>query len=268
MELHTAIRALKKNGIANAPMEARLLARLAKHNEELKNLVARRSGGEPYSRIAGKREFWSMEFTLSPDVLDPRCDSEILIEQAQNHLPKQAPLKMLDLGCGSGCLGLAFLRQFKNAKGIAVDISPAALRVAQTNAVNNNLTHRIRFVASSWASTLRTNTFDVILANPPYIPTFRLKNLAPEVIRHDPVLALDGGSDGMAAYKRLLPQLAGLLKPKGLVFLEVGENLEAIIGLAHNNGLVINAIAKDYGGNYRCLIFTRFKPLHNRANYE
>ena len=300
MNLNQAITALKQSQIPNPLMEARLLAKLSEQAAEpppstqssnssadplatnppttrppttrhqpatfnpatFKELVARRLRGEPYSRIAGYREFWSINFKLSPDVLDPRSDSETLVEQATQSFEANAPLKILDLGCGSGCLLAALLSHFKNATGIGVDISQKALATARLNLARFNrpsdTPKRATLIASNWATGLKEQRFDAVVANPPYIPTATIATLAPEVQKFDPHLALDGGADGLAAYRSIFRDLTRLLKPHrlnqtGLAFIELGENPEAVCQLARHHKLKIHSLAKDYGGNYRCL---------------
>jgi release factor glutamine methyltransferase len=184
--------------------------------------IERRVEREPVSRILGRREFWSLDFHLSPATLDPRPDSETLIDEALAGIPdKQASLSVLDLGTGTGCLLLALLSELPNASGIGVDKSEEAVAIAAANARRLGLGQRARFAVGNWGSGL-TERFDLVISNPPYIPEGEIETLAPEVVRFDPVAALAGGPDGLDAYRAIVAQLSNLLKSKGKVIFEVG----------------------------------------------
>jgi release factor glutamine methyltransferase len=224
------------------------------------SLVERRAGHEPFSRIAGKREFWSREFLLSPDTLDPRPDSETLIDAALARLPDRAvPLEILDFGTGTGALLLALLAELPNAAGIGVDLSPGAVETARRNAAALGLSARARFIVGDWGKGLSAPA-DVILANPPYIPSEQLTRLAPEVVRHDPPAALDGGTDGLQAYRELAPDLARLLTITGFAVCEIGAGQgEAVARIMAVAGLEVNTSRRDLAGIERCLVFERRK---------
>ena len=166
--------------------------------------IARRVEREPVSRILGRREFWSLDFHLSPATLDPRPDSETVIEEALAGLPdKKAPVSVLDLGTGTGCLLLALLSELPNASGTGVDKSEEAVVTATANARRLGLGQRARFAVGNWGSGL-TECFDLVISNPPYIPEGEIETLAPEVVRFDPVAALAGGPDGLDAYRAIV----------------------------------------------------------------
>jgi release factor glutamine methyltransferase len=185
-------------------------------------LLARRTAHEPLALIVGHREFWSMDFEVSRATLIPRSDSETLIEAAlaafSNH---PAPSTILDLGTGTGCLLLALLTEFPSAFGIGLDLSPEAVALAKRNATRNGLSNRCAFVASDWTNSLH-GKFDLIVSNPPYIPGPDIVTLMPEVARHEPKRALDGGLDGFDAYRAILPSLQHHLEPGGTAILELG----------------------------------------------
>src|SRR4051794_27913558 len=184
--------------------------------------IARRVDREPVSRILGRREFWSLDFHLSPATLDPRPDSETLIDEALAGIPdKKAPLSVLDLGTGTGCLLLALLSELPNAAGTGVDESEEAVATATANARRLGLGQRARFTVGNWGSGL-TERFDLVISNPPYIPEGEIETLAPEVVRFDPVAALAGGPDGLGAYRAIVTQLPNLLKSNGKIIFEVG----------------------------------------------
>lgn len=187
------------------------------------DLVYRRLQGEPLSRIRGYREFWSLPFTLSPETLDPRPDSEIVVELALSSLGnRQKSWTLMDWGTGSGCLLLSLLHECPHALGIGIDLSPKALQTAQYNALQLGLHPRCHFLASSWGEALQSEKADLIISNPPYIPRSEISFLEPEVQFHDPLLALEGGESGLDAYKTLIPQAYDCLKSGGILVLELG----------------------------------------------
>lgn len=217
-------------------------------------LVARRRNRVPVSRLLGRREFWSLEFAVTDDVLDPRPDSETLIEAALAGLPdREAALRLLDLGTGSGCLLLALLSELPAAFGVGIDLSPAAARVAAGNAVNLGFAGRAAFAVGDWLSMLR-GRFDLIVANPPYIAAAEIDALAPEVAICDPPLALAGGDDGLAAYRAIAPQALAALDPGGRLVLECGAGqADAVSGILRAVGFGTLKRHRDLGGIERCI---------------
>jgi release factor glutamine methyltransferase len=206
---------------------------------KLEAFTERREGGEPLSRILGRREFWSLEFAISPDVLDPRPDTETIVEAALRALRerRREQLRVLDLGVGSGALLCALLSEFSSASAVGVDRSDAAAQVARANIAALGLAARAAVHVGDWADGL-DGPFDLIVSNPPYIRSADIAELAPEVRQHDPRLALDGGADGLAAYRALAPQIARLLAPEGWFFLEVGAGqAEEVKTIAAKAGL-------------------------------
>ena len=188
----------------------------------IESLAHRRIGREPVSRIVGKREFWSMDLELTPDVLDPRPESETLIEGIVRRLDDRSrDYAILDLGTGSGCLLLALLAELPNARGTGLDISAGAIKTARQNAARLELSERVGFHQADWNRGL-PGRWDIVISNPPYVKTAAIRSLQPEVREYDPVLALDGGHDGLKAYRAIVPQLAGALVPLGWAALEVG----------------------------------------------
>jgi release factor glutamine methyltransferase len=220
--------------------------------------VARRAAREPVSRILGRRGFWNLDLALSAATLDPRADSESLIEAVLEAVPaREAPLSILDLGCGSGCLLLALLSEYPKARGIGVDLAPLAVATANANAERNGLQERARFLHSDWDSDL-TGRFDIVISNPPYIPTGEIATLAPEVAQYDPRLALDGGRDGLDAHRQLAQLLPRRLTEGGIAVVEHGDNqgpaAETIYAAA---GLVLHKWRADLGGRRRCLVMVQ-----------
>ena len=227
----------------------------------LSAMLERRLGGEPISRIRGWREFWSLRFAISRSTLDPRPDSETIIEAAVAwailNSAKMAPLRCLDLGTGSGCLLLALLSELPQATGIGIDLSQDAIGVAAANANSLGFGGRAHFHQHSFCDDLSNfGSFDIILSNPPYIPTVDIDGLAVDVRDFDPVLALDGGVDGMACWQGLLPRLGESLTDKGAAFVEIGLGQEAaIIQLAVNTNLEFVKSYRDLSDVIRCLQF-------------
>ncbi len=269
-------RRLAAAGIAEARREARLVVALAMGVEpavtlgwperrldaaaaaRLAVLAQRRAAREPYARLAGRRPFWTLDLALSPATLDPRPDSETLIEAALALLPdRSAPLRLLDFGTGSGCLLLALLSEFPEARGIGIDVMPGAVAVARRNAAAAGLAGRAAFAVGDWGGALG-GTADVIVANPPYICSGDIDSLAPEVARYEPRMALDGGSDGLDAYRRLAGDTARLLRSGGLGLFELGEGQAAAVAhLMSGAGLAVKEIRRDLAGIERVLVVTQ-----------
>lgn len=223
----------------------------------LDELVQRRIAGEPVSRMRGWREFYSLSFGLNPATLDPRPDSECIVDQALawaggNPSPG---MKVLDFGTGTGCLLLAVLNAIPDAQGTGVDLAPEAVHQASVNAASLGLAARAEFVVSDWDRELE-GRFRLILSNPPYIPQGDLAGLMTEVRCHDPHLALDGGDDGYDAWRNLLPAICRKLEPTGRAFVEIGAGQEEMVtALAMEAGLRHCGQARDLGGVIRCLEF-------------
>lgn len=255
--------------VLNAPPEHLLIRPENMLTDEqcavLSRHLERRENGEPVSRIVGKREFWSMDFELSSDVLDPRPDSETLVESAVAFGKKKLAPSILDMGTGSGCLLLAVLAELPQATGTGVDISDGALAVAQRNVMRHGLSSRVRMVWDDWGSAVQ-GRFDIILCNPPYIPSQEIEMLAKEVAQFDPRGALDGGDDGLRCYRQLLPHIAQKLAAEGRAFVEVGMGqAKDVAALAAENGLRRVEVKKDLAGIERCLVLVRESKLSEEA---
>jgi release factor glutamine methyltransferase len=230
---------LKSAGIENPRRESRLLLahamgvdaavvigfpeRIATRRDEFLGLIERRASGAPMAQILGKREFWSLDFQVTADTLDPRPDSEILVEAVLSAVGarRNEALRILDLGTGTGCLLLSLLSEMPCAEGLAVDLSAAAIAVARANADRLALADRARFMVGDWTTAL-DGRFDVVLSNPPYIPSGAIDKLQPEVAMFEPRLALDGGIDGLNAYRRLAAEFPRLMADDGVAAFEVG----------------------------------------------
>jgi release factor glutamine methyltransferase len=217
--------------------------------------IARREGREPVSRILGEREFYGRAFRMTPATLDPRPDTETLIEAALRLLPEGA--RLLDLGTGTGAIAVTLLAERPSATGAATDISPEALDVALGNARRHGVAGRLSLLEGSWFGPV-SGMFDMILSNPPYIPAADIAGLSPDVRNFDPRLALVGGADGLDPYRAIASGAASHLAAGGHVLVEIGagqaEAVEAIFGTA---GFACSGRYSDLGGHLRCLAFRR-----------
>ncbi len=265
----TAIEELRQAGIDNPQLDARLLIGdtlnldraelLSQAERELspeevaaaKMLLFRRVEGEPVARILGHREFWGLNFGMNEATLEPRPDTETVVETVLKLHPDAK--RILDLGAGTGCLLLALLHDLPEATGLGIDISPRAVTQASINAVALELDDRAEFRAGNWIEGL-TEQFDVIVSNPPYIPSAEIQTLMPEVRDYDPLQALDGGEDGLDPYRALIPQLKDILRAGGLVAFEVGQGQAAqIADLFRQNDYTSVSTHKDLAGIDRCV---------------
>ena len=221
-------------------------------------LAARRMKREPVSRILGRKEFWSLMLDVTPDVLVPRPDTETLIEAALDYVVRGGlrlePLRILDIGTGTGALMLALLQELPNARGVATDVSVAALHVARGNAERLKLASRCSFVACNLADGVQ-GRFDLIVSNPPYIARGAIASLDPEVRDFDPRLALDGGADGLDAYRAIAASVPPLLAPGGRLIMELGVGqAPPVTALFEAAKFIVLSIRNDLGGIARALI--------------
>ena len=274
---------LKKLGFKTPSLDCRLLlSRILKKNNtvythqevyisqnqiiKFQTLVKKREEGQPVSRILNRRNFWKREFILDEETLDPRPDSEILIETVLEHFSDNTKLlKILDLGSGSGCLGLSLLEEYENASIIFVDASKKSLKIVKKNSHQFRLKGKLKYINLDWhtddwdiklLNSSDKTKFNIIVTNPPYIPSNEIKLLETEVREYDPILALDGGNDGLDAYRSIIPKLKNLLKPDGKIFVEIGkgqENLVSTLGL--QNGLLSVGYKKDLSNINRVIVF-------------
>lgn len=224
-------------------------------SDTLSKFILRRLNGEPVSRILGQRDFWKHSFKVSDETLDPRPDSETIIDAVISEFNCDEDLKILDLGTGTGCLLLSLLHEFPNARGVGVDISQGAIAVAKENAEVIGLANRVNFINSDWQDMPLEQNFDIVISNPPYIAEGEIAGLQPEVKNFDPYTALSGGESGLECYKTIVQILPKLLKKKGKIFFEIGYNQEELVKaiLAEGGFIVLQTIA-DLAGHPRCTV--------------
>lgn len=265
---------LANGGIADARREARLLlghigklttedmlaGRVAGLGDDVTQAygasIERRVSGEPVSRIRGFREFWSLNFEISPATLDPRPDSEHVVEAVVKRLRERAIAapRLLDLGTGTGCLLISAVSEISGATGVGVDLSAEAIHTARRNAARLGMADRTRFLVGNWAATISAQ-FDAVIVNPPYIVSRTIDELAVEVRDFDPKLALDGGYDGLACYRDLAPQLRRLVGESGLVAIEIGiAQSTSVTSILAAQGLEVVEVVPDLAGIPRCII--------------
>lgn len=265
---------LASAGIETADLEARILLEdiagisksdfyfdrdkdLPEHiSQQINDMIDRRVQGESLGRILGYRDFWKSRFYLSADTLEPRPDTETLIEEVLHD--HRSPKRILDLGTGTGCILLSLLQEFPDAAGVAVDKAYGACVAAEDNAKRLGLQNRARILNGSWFEPLpKDSKFDLIVSNPPYIPSLEIRNLQLEVKNHDPILALDGGNDGLDPYKFLCSNLKNYLEPNGIVVLEFGVGQASdITRIVEEAGATLIRVSNDLGGVPRVIKFT------------
>ena len=270
-------RVLAGQGIETAALDARLLLQAAcdvSHEAivaepentasaaeaaSYRATIARRTSRQPVSRILGTREFFGRPFLLAPSVLDPRPDTETVIDAVLQRFRDRRPFRFLDLGTGSGIIAITLLCELPAAQAVATDISDAALSVARANAARHGIADRLSLVHASWLDGVE-GRFDLVVSNPPYIPLGEIEGLAPEVRGHDPRLALDGGPDGLEAYRRIAAGAGAKLAPGGVVMVEIGCGREQQVStILARHGFHGESVRNDIAGRPRCLAFQHAK---------
>ncbi len=276
-ELYSATKVqLNAGSIKNASIEARrIICHIANLNEDvfithpnidveksvqaqIENIIERRLRGEPLSKIIGKQEFWGLPFIVTKDTLDPRADTETLIECVLQYCEvnsfKDKPLNILDLGTGTGCILIALLSELPKAIGVGVDYSLDAAAIATQNVKLNNLSNRIAIVNANWMDAIDLSQIDIIVSNPPYIRDDVIANLSNEVKNHDPILALSGGQDGLVAYKKIINTLKNEKNLRAQIFFEIGyDQLEGVTRLVDDSNLCVRDSKRDLSGNNRVI---------------
>jgi release factor glutamine methyltransferase len=220
-------------------------------------LIERRKKGEPIAYLINKKEFWKNEFYVNKDVLIPRPDTELIIDQILKIYSKYSKLQILDIGTGSGCILLSILNERVNFYGTGIDISRKSINVSKFNAKKLKLSNRVKFYNSD-VDNFRIGKYDLIVSNPPYIRSLSLKYLEKNVVNFEPKLALNGGLDGFFKIRKVISKASVLIKKKGKLILEIGFNQKnKVKEMLKKEGFYINKTIKDYGNNDRCIISTK-----------
>ena len=273
--LNEGISTLQKNKIPNPQSDSEiLLSNLIKRDKKyiilnpkellnseqlgkFKILIERRKKGEPIAYLINKKGFWKNEFFVNKDVLIPRPDTELIIEQVLKVYPKDKQLQVLDIGTGSGCIILSILKERSNFYGTGIDISKKSINVSKFNAKRLNLMNRVKFFNSS-VDNFKIGKYDLIVSNPPYIELLNLKYLEKDVVNFEPKLALSGGLDGFSKIRKVISKTKTLIKKNGKFILEIGFNQKnKVKRILKEEGFYINKAIKDYGNNDRCIISTK-----------
>jgi len=227
-----------------------------KIEKKYQTAIKRRIKGEPVAYIIGKKEFWSKDFIVNHSTLVPRPETELLIYKLINFF-KNRRINILDIGTGSGCILLSILKELKTSMGTGIDISPKAIKVAKRNAEKFNLLNRSKFKFFDFNKYI-SGKYDLIVSNPPYIPSKDIKNLSKDIINYEPLFALDGGIDGLDLIKKVIYKSNHLLKKEGLLALEIGHNqYRKVFNILRNNGYREVSKEYDYNRNVRCIITTK-----------
>lgn len=273
------IKLLEEVGIDNPRLDARILIADVLNSDEssirfnrdelsddeiskIDSYVERRLNFEPVAKIIGRKEFYKSSFIVNQHVLDPRPDTEIIVEAAINYANKYNLSKALDLGTGSGCIAISIAKDVENINVVAIDKSEKALEVAAKNVELNKVSEKVRLINSSWydediIKKIGTD-FDIIISNPPYIPTKDIKALDLDVKKYDPMSALDGGVDGLDDYRKISKLSSEILTLNGYILLEIGINqAEDVVNIFEENTFQLVEMLKDYSLIDRCLIFKR-----------
>jgi len=224
---------------------------------DFKSLIEKRKKGEPIAYLINKKEFWNNEFFVNKDVLIPRPDTELIVEEVLKIYSKNTHLQVLDIGTGSGCILLSILKERKYFYGTGIDISKKSINVSKFNAKKLNLVNRIKFFHSS-VDNFTAGKYDLIVSNPPYIELVSLKYLEKDIVNFEPKLALSGGFDGFSKIRKVINKANCLIKKNGKFILEIGFNQKnKVKEILKQEGFYINKAVRDYGNNDRCIISTK-----------
>ena len=273
--INNAYKELKKNNIKSALLDSELLiSKVINKKREFvilnlekdidkkdylyfKKLIFERSKGKPIAYLTGKKSFWKYQFYIDENVLIPRPDTEILIEQVLKIYKNRNKINFLDIGVGSGCISLSILKEREDFSASAIDISDSALKICNINAYKLGVKNRIKLFKSD-IDNFSKGKYDLIISNPPYIKKLDLKYLDKDVVSYEPMLALDGGLDGISEIRKIINKSSELIKKSGKLILEIAFNQKKEVKqLLKNNGFYINSVIKDLGKNDRCIVSTK-----------
>ena len=273
--LNNAVKILNKSKIKNSILDSEILLSQAinrdrkyiflnskenlkqKYSKNFNNLIVRRRKGEPVAYLINKKEFWKQSFYVDQNVLIPRPDTELIIEQVLKLFLKNYKLQILDIGTGSGCILLSLLKEMPNCYGIGIDISKKSINISKYNAKMLQLTNKVKFYQSD-VDNFKIGKYDLIVSNPPYIEALSLKYLENDVVCFEPKLALNGGIDGFSKIRKVIDKATVLIKKNGKLVLEIGFNQKnKVQEMLRKKGFYINKTLKDYGKKDRCIISTK-----------
>jgi release factor glutamine methyltransferase len=222
-----------------------------------KKLVIQRSKGTPIAYLLEKKEFWKYEFKITKNVLIPRPDTELIIEEALKISKNKFKLKVLDIGVGSGCIILSILKERKDFNGVGIDISRKSIGLSKLNSLNLGVQNRVKLIKTD-VDNFNYGKYDLIISNPPYIKKLDLKYLEKDIIKFEPKLALDGGLEGTSEISSVINKSSELIKKNGKFILEIASDQKMVVKrLLKNKGFYINRILRDYGKNDRCIVSTK-----------
>tara|TARA_B100000161_G_C33553049_1_gene416346 strand:+ start:1536 stop:2387 length:852 start_codon:yes stop_codon:yes gene_type:complete len=225
--------------------------------ENFKKLIFQRASGKPIAYIIGKKDFWNFQFQITRGVLIPRPDTEIVIEEVLKITKYKSKLRILDIGVGSGCILLSVLKERKNFSGVGIDLSKKCIDLSALNALNLNLSDRVKFFKSN-IDNFNNGKYDLVVSNPPYINQIDLNNLDKSIRDFEPRLALNGGLDGLSEIRKVISKSSELVKINGKLIIEIGfDQKEKVKKILKKKGFYINKIVKDYADNYRCIVSTK-----------
>ncbi len=274
-EINKASKLLKKKKIKTAKLDSEILMSsvIEKNREYLilnsnqiltensiktfKDLISKRSQGKPIAYLTGKKDFWKNEFHVSEDVLVPRPDTELIVEQVLKFYKNKTKLNILDIGVGSGCILLSIIAEKKNFRGVGIDINKKSLGICKKNAFYLNLKNKVKFFESD-VDNFNYGKYDLIVSNPPYINSLKLKYLENDFVKFEPKIALDGGLDGVSEIRKVINKSSELIKKNGKFFLEIGfDQKYKVEKILKDKGFFVNRVVKDLANNDRCIISTK-----------
>ena len=274
-EINKAFILLKKNNIQSAKLDSEILmSSVLKKNRKFiilnssqnlkkksistfRDLINKRSKGKPIAYLTGKKEFWKNEFNVNEDVLVPRPDTELIVEQVLEFYKNKSKLSILDIGVGSGCILLSVILEKKNFQGVGIDINKKSLDMCKKNTLKLKLGDKVKFFKSD-VDNFNYGKYDLIVSNPPYINSLKLKYLESDIIKFEPRIALDGGLDGMSEIRKVVDKSSELIKKNGKLFLEIGfDQKYKAKKILKDKGFYINKVVKDLAKNDRCIISTK-----------
>ena len=274
-EINKAFILLKKNNIQSAKLDSEILmSSVLKKNRKFiilnssqnlkkksistfRDLINKRSKGKPIAYLTGKKEFWKNEFNVNEDVLVPRPDTELIVEQVLEFYKNKSKLSILDIGVGSGCILLSVILEKKNFQGVGIDINKKSIDMCKKNTLELKLRDKVKFFKSD-VDNFNYGKYDLIVSNPPYINSLKLKYLESDIIKFEPRIALDGGLDGMSEIRKVVDKSSELIKKNGKLFLEIGfDQKYKAKKILKDKGFYINKVVKDLAKNDRCIISTK-----------